>query len=55
MAEKTSCITEIHKIIDERNSFLTQEDGQRILDLMKIKNTDVSIEKVTFKNHKNYF
>jgi uncharacterized protein YkvS len=55
MLEKTSCIAEVHKIVDERDGALTPEDEQRIVNLMKIKNTDVSIEKVTFKNHKNYF
>jgi len=55
MAKKRSCIAEVHKIIESRNGVLEPEDGQRILDLMKIKNTDVSIEKVSFKNHRNYF
>jgi len=55
MAGKKSCISEVHKIINDRKGALLPTDGKRILDLMKIKNTDVSIEKVSFKNHKNYF
>jgi hypothetical protein len=53
--EKTSCIADVHRIVVERNGVLTQEDEQRISNLLKVKNTDVSIEKVTFKNHQNYF
>lgn len=55
MVERKSWLAEMHRIIEEREGPITEEDVSYVERLMKIPNDDVSIEKVSFKNRHNYF
>jgi len=55
MSKRKSWIAEMHRIVEEREGLITEDDVSYVERLMMIPNDDISIEKVTFENRHNYF